>query len=192
MKKVLIILGHPNKNSFCGALADQYIKGAQKAGHEVKTLNIGDLEFNPILRDGYNNMPALEPDLKHSQQMIKWATHCLIVFPTRWTAPPALLKGFLERVLLPDFAYKYIKGKKPIPYIPLLKDKTADIIATMDSPNLFYRFIIGGTGNKIIKDSLKFCGIKIKNNCFFGSIKMSSDSKKSKWLKKAFTMGERI
>ena len=52
-KKILVILGHPQKESLCGALAEAYAAGAIAAGGEVRTLDLGDLAFDPILWNGY-------------------------------------------------------------------------------------------------------------------------------------------
>ncbi len=53
MKRILIINGHPDKESFCFELATSYKKGADQAGAECKLVNLIDLEFNPILNSGY-------------------------------------------------------------------------------------------------------------------------------------------
>lgn len=51
-KRVLVILGHPTNDSFCGALVEYYVEGAREAKAEIKVLRLGELDFNPILQ-GY-------------------------------------------------------------------------------------------------------------------------------------------
>ncbi|MCH5689629.1 NAD(P)H-dependent oxidoreductase [Niabella sp. W65] len=51
--QILIINGHPNKESLCFALANAYKEGAIRAGATVKELVIADLQFNPNLQYGY-------------------------------------------------------------------------------------------------------------------------------------------
>ncbi len=52
-KRILVILGHPRRASFCGALADAYAEGAKAGGREVRVISLGSLSFDPILHDGY-------------------------------------------------------------------------------------------------------------------------------------------
>ena len=105
--RTLIFLGHPDNQSFCSSLADAYERGAKEKGGDVARINLSDLRFNPILHSGYNRIQNLEPDLMEAQRLIKWANHIVFVFPVWWSAPPALMKGFIERVFLPNFAFKF-------------------------------------------------------------------------------------
>ncbi|MEI7604431.1 MAG: hypothetical protein WCJ19_05430 [bacterium] len=63
-KKTLIILGHPNKESYCGALAESYFKGAIDNNQDIKMFALSDLKFDPILWNGYKSHQPLEDDLK--------------------------------------------------------------------------------------------------------------------------------
>ncbi len=63
MAKILIIYGHPDKESFCYALAEAYKKGALATGAELKEIKIADLRFDPNLHFGYRKRTELEPDL---------------------------------------------------------------------------------------------------------------------------------
>ncbi|MDQ3597973.1 MAG: NAD(P)H-dependent oxidoreductase, partial [Pseudomonadota bacterium] len=83
-QRILVILGHPSRTSFCSALTDTYITSAKTAGHEVRVLRLGDLTFDPILHNGYNQTQPLEPDLLNAQSDILWADHLTFVFPIWW------------------------------------------------------------------------------------------------------------
>jgi len=67
-KKILIINGHPDQESFNFGLAEAYKKGAQKSSAKVEEINIRDLDFNPNLQYGYRKRTELEPDLIDAQQ----------------------------------------------------------------------------------------------------------------------------
>jgi len=83
MKRLLIINGHPDNHSFCYALSQSYAEGATSTGEsEVQFLNIRDLDFNLNLAFGYKKRTELEPDLLHAQQLIKWADHVVVTYPT--------------------------------------------------------------------------------------------------------------
>jgi len=137
--KILIILGHPSQESYCGALAQSYKKGAEESSKEIETIYLGDLKFDPILRKGYKKIQELESDLIDAQKKIKWANHIVLIYPTWWFTYPALVKGFFDRILLPSFAFEF-ENDNLLPK-KLLKGKTAHLIVTMDAPSLFYKII---------------------------------------------------
>ncbi len=107
MKKILIINGHPDKESICFALAESYKKGADAKGANCKLVNLIDLSFNPILTYGYRKISVLKPDLIQAQKDILEANHLVFVYPNWWSTYPALLKGFFDRAFVPNFAFKY-------------------------------------------------------------------------------------
>lgn len=154
--KTLIINGHPDKESYCKRLADAYYEASLKK-NDSKLLNLLDLSFNPNLVGGYSKN-ILEQDLVMAQALIKESEHLVFVYPTWWWSMPALLKGFIDRVFTPGFAFKYEKDKK-IP-VKLLKGKTATLIVTMDSPGWYYRWFMKSAGHFMMKKGvLAFCGI---------------------------------
>ena len=190
MKKILIINGHPDKESFCFALAESYHKGALKAAANVKLVHLIDLKFNPILTYGYRKMSELEPDLVQIQQDILWADHLVFVYPNWWATMPALLKGFLDRVILPDFAFKYHKDD---PYWDkLLKGKTARLIVTMNTPKWYYFLINRNAGHNAMRIGvLEFCGVKPVRITTFSPIQSADEEKRKKWLAKVMELGEK-
>lgn len=88
-KRVLVILGHPSTDSFCGALMQTYVEAAKSAGHEVRLLRLAALSFDPVLHDGYKQIQPLEPDLLKAQADITWAEHLAFVYPVWWGGIPA-------------------------------------------------------------------------------------------------------
>ena len=66
-KKIAVILGSPDPDSFCRALADRYAESAEQAGNEVRYFRLGEIEFDPVLRHGYNRRQELEPGLRDIQ-----------------------------------------------------------------------------------------------------------------------------
>lgn len=73
-KKIVIICGHPDADSFTGTMLDHYQAGAEDAGHEVHRYNLGELNFDPILHKGYREIQQLEPDLLMLQTLFVNAT----------------------------------------------------------------------------------------------------------------------
>ena len=74
-KKILIINGHPDNESFNFGLSEAYRKGAKKSDAKIKEINIRELDFNPNLQFGYRKQTELEPDLLKAQEKLKWADH---------------------------------------------------------------------------------------------------------------------
>ncbi|MFA5644378.1 MAG: NAD(P)H-dependent oxidoreductase [Patescibacteria group bacterium] len=168
MKKILLVLGHPNTNSLNRDLLESYYQSALKRGHEVRKIFLGEINFNLNLKEGYNEVQELEPDLKKAQEDILWADHLVFVFPIWWYNLPAVFKGFIDRVFLPGFAFKF-ENNSSIPD-KLLTGKTADIICTSGAPKIYYFIKGGNSGAKILKNTLNFCGIKVRRKILLGSI----------------------
>lgn len=186
--RTLIILGHPDKGSFCSRLADCYENGANEKGGDVMRINLIDLKFDPILRNGYNRIQALEPDLVEAQRLIKWANHIVFVFPVWWAAPPALMKGFIDRVFLPDFAFKYRENSSM--WDKLLSGRSSRMIITSDAPVAWlYLAYFHPAVNMMKKATLEFCGISPVSITSFGSIKNTNEKKRAVLLDKAFREG---
>lgn len=82
MKRITIINGHPDRESFNFALAKAYKEGALASGAEIREINITDLDFEPNLKFGYRKRMELEPDLLEAWESIQWAEHLVWIHPT--------------------------------------------------------------------------------------------------------------
>lgn len=188
--KILIINGHPDKESFNWALADAYKKGAITSGAEVKEIRIAALNFDVNLKYGYRKRTELEPDLVDAQEKIKWADHLVWVYPVWWGSVPAIMKGFLDRVLLPGFAFKKREGS--VWWDKYLTGKTSRIICTMDQPTWYYRWLNGQPSHTAMKKlTMNFIGIKKVRITAIGPLRLSKPEFRNTWLKKVETLGER-
>ncbi|HLP56733.1 MAG TPA: NAD(P)H-dependent oxidoreductase [Fluviicola sp.] len=189
MKKILVINGHPNAGSFNRALTDAYLLGVKKANTEVRVLTIAELNFNPSLQFGYQQRMELEPDLKEAQESILWADHLVWVHPVWWGGLPSITKGFIDRVFLPGFAFKYRENS--VWWDKLLTGKTARIITTLDQPGWYYRLAFGRPSvNQLKKSTLQFCGIKPVKVTYIGPIRLSTAEARTKMLQKITVLGE--
>jgi putative NADPH-quinone reductase len=189
-KKILIINGHPHQDSLNFGLANAYKKGALASNSEVQEIIIADLKFNPNLEFGYQKRTALEPDLLAAWEKIKWADHLVWVHPVWWGGLPAIMKGFIDRLFLPGFAFQY--KDKSLFWDKLLKGKTAHIITTLDQPSWYYWLVYGKPSvNQLKKSTLQFCGIRPVKVSYFGIVKNSDDSTRSKWLTQVEQLGRK-
>lgn len=148
--KVLVVLGHPRLDSFCGALAEAYAEGARQAGLAVERLDLATLTFDPTVHRASPLDQPLEADLQRAQERIAWADHLVFVYPAWWGTMPALLKGFLDRALTPGFAFEASSGD-PSTWTRLLRGRSAHLFVTMDTPPWVYRFIYRQPGHAAMR-----------------------------------------
>lgn len=190
-KNILIILGHPESNSFCGAIAENYLQGAQEAGHHVKLFKLGECPFNPILLHGYRQRQDLEPCLQDIQVAITWAQHIVWVYPIWWGSMPALLKGFFDRVLLPGYAFKY--REKSALWDKKLTGRSAHVLVTMDTP-AWYDWLVYHRPwrHQIKKTLLHFCGIAPVKTTAFASVRYASNQRRQNWLASVKAMAKKV
>jgi putative NADPH-quinone reductase len=190
-KKIFVLVGNPDRDSLCGALAEMYIKGARAQGHTVESLYIGDMQFDPILRHGYRVIQQLEPDLILLQTRIREADHIVIVYPNWWGSMPAVLKGLFDRVWIPRFAFRYYKegwmGRLHM-WEKLLSGKTARLIVTTNSPPWLLWLAMGDVTYTLKQNILRFSGISVCTT-MYGPSEQSSPETYKKWLNQAYYLG---
>jgi putative NADPH-quinone reductase len=187
--KVLIIDAHPAQNSFVSALADAYQKGAQANKATVHRLNLRELAFD-LSFEGYKSEKELKPDIIKAQELLKWSEHIVLVYPNWWGTYPALLKGFLDRTLLPGFAFKFRENTSF--WDKLLKGRSARLLVTMDTPSWYYTLFWSAPGHRSMRNCiLGFCGIQPIKITSFSTVRNSTPEKRNLWLKKAEELGFR-
>jgi putative NADPH-quinone reductase len=169
VNRVLVVLGHPDPLSYNQALFEAYLSGVGQR-LEVETLQLGQLDFDPVLRHGYRQRMPEDPVITRSQQLVAWADHLVLIYPCWWSATPALLKGWCDRVFTPGFAYNYQhRGIMAL----LRRDqhlagRTATLIVTYDGPPWW--FILRGTDPlRLVKTGLLgTCGITVTRTLRLG------------------------
>lgn len=186
-KKIFILLGHPDEDSFNCTLANEYERGANEAGHEVRRQNLGDMQFDPVLRHGYRTIQELEPDLKMFQENVSWCDHFVIFYPSWWSAMPALLKGVFDRAWLPGFAYKFTGD---FSWQKLQKGKTARVVVTSDNIPFAQWILVGDTTNEIARGILGFAGFKVAIKKFGYLKHFGSMARREKIKRKVYDFGK--
>jgi putative NADPH-quinone reductase len=188
-RRLVIIDGHPDSSPdrFVHALADSYARGAAVAGHEARRSKVAELEF-PLIgsrRDWEaDDIPA---DICRAQEAILWAEHLLILYPLWLGDMPALLKGFLEQVMRPGFAFGSRAVKSPE---KKLKGRSAQLVVTMGMPALFYRTFYGAHSVKSFeRNILKFAGIGPVEHLLVGNVEGGAAARRS-WLDALFERGK--
>ena len=190
-RQILIIQGHPDPGPprLCHALAASYAAGAHEAGHAVRWSNVGDLEF-PLLRSQQEwEQASLPPALRQAQEDIRWADHLVLFFPLWLGDMPALLKGFLEQVARPGFAFEYGEGDSHFTRKGL-KGKSARVVVTMGMPALVYRWYFRAHSVKSLeRNILGFVGIAPVDETLIGGAGKLAAPDAKRWLDKLHRLG---
>jgi putative NADPH-quinone reductase len=175
-ERILILDGHPDPapERFLHALADAYREGAAAGAHEALVVRVADVEF-PLLRTqaDYNNGEPTAA-VRAVQDKFDWASHVVILYPLWLGGMPAMLKGLLEQLLRPGFAFSTRKlGRWPV---KLQGGKSARIIVTMGMPAAIYRFWYRAHSLRSLqRNILKFVGFRRVRATVIGSVETLGD-----------------
>jgi len=189
-RRIAIIQGHPDASTrhLLHAMADAYAEGAAAAGHQVRSIDVAQLEF-PLLRTQADFETGVLPaTLAQPQEDMRWAEHWVFFFPLWHGTMPALLKGFLEHIFRPGFAMEYKQQGFPK---RLLAGRSARIVVTMGMPVMLYRWYFGAYGVRSFERSmLSFAGIKPIRESFYG-LTFADERKRLRWIETMGACGRR-
>jgi putative NADPH-quinone reductase len=155
-------------------------------------LNVRDLKFDPNLKWGYARKQALEPDLKTAQELVLWCDHLVLFTPVWWFSIPALLKGFFDRVFLPDFAFQIDKsGRRKV--VKLLVGRTATIFYTFGGPKVDLKEKFADPIKTLLKNGiLHFVGFsKIKTYCLYKTLGIENTKRRKCFIDDVIKIGKR-
>jgi len=185
-KTVSLILAHPDKGSFNHAIAAAAAKTLKENGYRVHFHDLYKERFDPLLfeYEFSQNAPIPSAIQKHCRQ-ISAADGIVIVHPNWWGMPPAILKGWIDRVLRPGCAYNFLEGAKGqgVP-VGLLKAKTVVVFNTSNTAARREKKVFGDPLERIWKDCIfGLCGPKRFYRKMFHIIVTSSIQQRKQWLK---------
>lgn len=186
--RVSVILGHPDPKSFNHALAKTAVDTLRGMGVEVSFHDLQAEGFDPVLPAAEAARDAALPPLValHCQEICQ-ADGLVIIHPNWWGQPPAVLKGWVDRVLRPGVAYEFLPGDggEGVP-VGLLRPMTALVLNTANTPAVRELAVFGDPLERIWADCiLSFCGVKKVVRRMFGVICTSTDEQRKAWLAEA-------
>lgn len=190
VKKIFILVAHPNNESFSMAMAESYAEGARASGHEVRMTKLADMKFDPILHKGYKVIQPYEPDLVKFQEDVRWCDHYVTIFPIWWSDTPALLKGLVDRAWMPGFAFNMRKGLIPGWY-RRLKGRSARVIVTSDSHPILLWILFGGNINSYVRGVLRFSGFAPLRKTWLSGMSNLTPEKAQRYLLKINKLGRK-
>ncbi len=183
--KILVILAHPREGSFNHAIAKKAVKTLRKGGHEVIFHDLYAEKFDPILP--YHEIPKdakLDPVIKKHCQELSGAEGIIIIHPNWWGQPPAILKGWIDRVIRAGVAYEFVEADQGegVP-VGLLNVRNVLIFNTSDTPEEREIEIFEDPLKTLWKNCIfRLCGVNNFYRKNYGVIIISTSKRREKWL----------
>lgn len=179
-----IIIDHPWQESFNFAILKSILKVIGENGHEYNLLDLNREDFSPVVSEKelavYAEGKILDPKVEEYQQRLKDADYLIFIFPIWWNVMPAMLKGWMDKVLTPGFAFT--TGQVPNPLLKHIQG--ALVLTTTGSPNAQHRENYNNALNWVLcEGTLKFCGVENIDWMNFGETGFVSREKHAEWIK---------
>ncbi len=189
--RILLVLAHPDPSSFNHAVAKALSEGLKDAGHEVDLLDLHAEGFRPEMTAGDLRVAeggTPDPAVRAHQERVRAASGLAFVFPVYWFGPPALMKGFIDRVLFQDFAFRFLPGGR---VEGLLRHGKALVLCTAGASSLLYRtFGFHRPMKRVLVDwTLKMCGVKTVKLEIFHGLTEASEERRRGFLRRARELG---
>jgi len=185
---ISVILAHPDKGSFNHAIADAIVKALRKNGHNVSFHDLYEEGFEPLLPSAEIPRQAeLPPLVQLHCSEIALAEGIVIVHPNWWGQPPAILKGWVDRVIRPGVAYEFLEGDsgEGVP-VGLLKARAALVFNTSNTPADRELSVFGDPLETIWKNCVfGLCGVEVFKRRIFSVVVTSSLEERKAWLSEA-------
>jgi len=183
--QISVILAHPDSKSFNHAIAKTAVEAIKANGHKVCFHDLYREKFDPLLYTKETaNDAKLPVKIKNHCEEIAAADGIIIVHPNWWGQPPAILKGWVDRVIRPGVAYQFLEGDsgEGIPK-GLLKAKTALVFNTSNTQSKREKNVFGDPLETIWKNCIfGLCGVTRFHRWMFNVIVTSTEAQRKKWL----------
>lgn len=154
--KVLVVVCHPNRESFVHAACDRALAGLRTGRHDVRLTDLHADGFQPAMtceERRTHKVPGVTPDLRQYGDDLAWAEALVLVYPTWWSGQPAMLKGWFDRVWVAGVAWKMEDGDAR-PTALLRHVRRIVIVTTHGSPKLV-NALEGESGKRTVTRSLR-------------------------------------
>jgi putative NADPH-quinone reductase len=166
--RALLVVAHPSVESYCHALAARAEAGLVAAGHEVIVLDLYALGVRPEMtaeerHEYHGESPIVDPLIAEHAALVQRADAIVFVYPTWWSGLPAILKGWLERVMVPGVGF--VLDERTNKVRPGLRQMRRIVgISTYGSPRSYVR-LLNDNGRRIITRALRLsCGFRVRTS----------------------------
>ena len=155
--RALVVVAHPNPESFTHACAHAAVTGLQRGGHDVEVLDLYSMGFAPAMTEAerhayHSDQPIVHPHVEQSAAAIRRADMLVFVYPTWWGGLPAMLKGWLEKSMVPGVAFVFDADGKVRPGLQQVRRIVG--ISSYGSPRSYVK-LINDNGRRILLRALR-------------------------------------
>jgi putative NADPH-quinone reductase len=182
---VSVILAHPQAGSFNHAIAKTAVKQLKQNGHEVFFHDLYKENFDPVLpAEEIPKAAALSYIIQGHCSEISLSDGIIVVHPNWWGMPPAILKGWVDRIIRPGVAYEFLEGDsgEGVP-CGLLKARIALIFNTSNTYPEREKRVFGDPLETLWKNCIfGLCGVKEIQRKTYSVIVTSTISERMAWL----------
>ena len=186
--RVSVILAHPNQDSFNHAIGETVVQTLERNGHEVCYHDLYAEGFEPLLPgDEIPDGASLPPEVRQHCDEIAEAEGIVVVHPNWWGQPPAILKGWIDRVIRVGVAYRFEEGDggEGVP-IGLLRAHTALVLNTANTPEARENEVFGDPLQLLWKNCIfELCGVERFHRRMFRVVCESTRNERQAWLREA-------
>jgi len=183
--KILILLAHPDTGSFNHAIANAAREEVLSNGHEPIVRDLYGEHFDPIMTSAeFSRDASLPGDIEEHCRQLASADGIIIVHPNWWGQPPAILKGWVDRVVRPGVAYEFVEGDtgEGVPN-GLLKGKSVIVLNTSNTPAAREQEVFGDPLELLWKNCIfDLCGVTHFHRRMFNVIVTSTKDQRAEWL----------
>ena len=189
--KALVVIGHPAPSSFNHALGHQVAQGWRQAGVDVTVHDLAEQRFDPCLtRAEARGAVSDDPTVRRHIADLTSADLLAVVHPVMWGMPPAILKGWIDRVFALDAAYGLTKEGEAIGLLPL---RAALILNTSNTPPVREAARFGDPLDRIWRDCiLGFCSTARVTRKTYAPLVPSTDVTRAAWVAEAGTLAQEV
>ena len=188
----LIVFAHPHVGSYCHSIMEAVQKGLRKSGQACKVIDLNKDGFDPVMRSkdlkafaqlGKGETAALselDPLVLRYKKKLEWAESLVMIFPTWWMTMPAMMKGFIDKVIFPGVAYEMVDGRLEL---RLRRLRQVTVISTMNTPADAYRDRFNNSiEGSLIRGTFNQIGIHDARWISLNMVKQVGDEVRTQWL----------
>ncbi|MFA4836549.1 MAG: NAD(P)H-dependent oxidoreductase [Dehalococcoidia bacterium] len=193
--RISIILAHPNEGSFNHAIARTAVERLEANGHQVFFHDLCQEGFDPVLTGGeiLKNTSLSAVVARHCEEIAR-AEGIVIIHPNWWGQPPAILKGWVDRVIRPGVAYEFLEGDsgEGVPK-GLLKARATIVFNTSNTELEREKDVFGDPLETIWRNCIfGLCGVTDFHRRMFSVVVISTEDERNQWLEEVRRTVDRV